>query len=301
MVCNKFFTVLLWVAAILFSLFVVGIGAWFSYLYISPEERVSAKVTDLVTGGRVNFLFLATDEGGFLTDTVMLLSFDGDQNSLNILSIPRDTRIRRDGTFYKFNALYALGEEGKRHEEPIRYVKELTGLPIHYYAVVHPEGVRNMVDTLGGVWIDVPRRMYYQDPEQNLSIDLSPGYQLLDGNKAEQFTRFRAGYADADLGRINAQQTFVTELIRQKARPEYLGKAPQLFRELSQYVDTNLKVSDLPLFMKLLEDFEHLSVTAHQMPLREEWVNGVSYVICNVDETRELIQREFLKSETKLP
>lgn len=299
MVCNKFFTVIAILAAILFLLFAVGLGAWCSYRYISPEERLASKVTDLVTGGRVNLLFLATDEGGYLTDTVMLLSFDSDRNSLNILSIPRDTRIRRDGTFYKFNALYALGDEGARHEEPIRYVKELTGLPIHYYAVVHPEGVRNMVDILGGVWIDVPERMYYRDPEQNLTIDIAPGYQLLDGKKAEQYTRFRAGYADADLGRISAQQTFVTELIRQKATPQYLAKAPGLFRELSCHVETNLKISDLPIFMNLLKDFDRLSVSTHKMPLTEEWVNGTSYVICNVEKTRELIRREFLAIEIK--
>lgn len=294
MICNRFFTVVLIFAAILFFVFSVGIGAHFSYLYIAPGERLTAKVTDTPAGGRVNILFLATDESGLLTDTVMLLSFDSHRERLNILSIPRDTRVRRDGTFYKFNSLYALGEEGKRHEEPIRYVKELTALPIHYYAVLRPEGVRNIVDELGGVWIDVPIRMYYQDPDQNLTIDLSPGYQLLDGEKAEQFTRFRAGYADADLGRIDAQQLFLTELIRQKATPKYLGRAAEIFEELSRYVDTNLKLSDLPLFLSFFGDFKSTEICTYRMPLSEEWVNGVSYVICNVEETRALIWKEFL-------
>lgn len=293
--CNKFFSYVVYFAATMVALAVVAAGAWCSYRYIAPEERIRPKVTDTFVSGRVNLLFLATDEGGLLTDTVMLLSLDADHNRLNILSIPRDTRIRRDEKFIKFNSLYALGEEGKRHEEPIRYVKELTGLPIHYYAVVKPEGVRNIVDILGGVWIDVPRRMYYQDPEQNLTIDLSPGYQLLDGKKAEQFTRFRAGYANADLGRIDAQQLFLKELIRQKAKPQYLGKAAEIFGELSIYVDTNLAVSDLPLFAKLLGGFSTADIRTHQMPLSQETVNGISYVICDVPETRELILSEFLQ------
>ncbi len=294
MICNKFFTVILVIAAILFSLVTIGLGARCAYLYIAPEEREAAALTDIAAGGRVNLLFLATDESGLLTDTVMLCSLDSERERINILSIPRDTRVRRDGSFYKFNSLYALGEEGKRHEEPIRYVKELTALPIHYYAVLQPDGVRKIVDTLGGVWIDVPQRMYYRDPEQNLTIDLSPGYQLLDGEKAEQFTRFRAGYADADLGRIDAQQMFLSELIRQKAKPRYLGKAAEIFTDLSSYVDTNLKVSDLPLFVKFLTDFGGGEICTYRMPLSEEYVNGISYVICDVGKTRELIWAEFL-------
>ncbi len=294
MICNKFFTVLLVLAGIIFTATVIGLGVFCSYCYIAPHERAVAKVTDVATGGRVNLLFLATDESGLLTDTVMLCSFDPDRERLNILSIPRDTRIRREGSYYKFNALYALGEEGNRHEEPIRYLKELTALPIHYYAVTTPDAVRNIVDMLGGVWIDVPIRMYYQDPEQNLSIDLSPGYQLLNGEKAEQFTRFRAGYADADLGRIDAQQMFLKELIRQKAKPRYLSKAPQIFKELSTQVDTNIKLSDIPLFLKLLTDFDDWEIQTYTMPLSEEYVSGISYVICDVPKTRELIQREFL-------
>lgn len=301
MICNKFFAIIAVLAAILFSLFVVGLGAWCSYLYISPQERVLPKVTDTVTGERINLLFLATDESKLLTDTVVLLSFDTTRNRLNILSIPRDTRVRREGSVYKFNSLYALGEAGKRHEEPIRYVKELTGLPIHYYGVIHPDGVKNIVDTLGGVWIDVPTRMYYRDPDQNLTIDLSPGYQLLDGKKAEQFTRFRAGYADADLGRIDAQQIFLTELIRQKAKPEYLSRGAELWQEVSPYVNTNIKLSDLPLFIKLLRDYSNISVATYRMPLSEEWVNGISYVVCDVKKTRELIFSEFLGKETKTP
>ncbi len=293
--CNKFFSFVTYFAAIMVALAVAVLGAWCSYRYIAPHERLRPKVTDVCVGGRVNILFLATDESELLTDTVMLLSLNADQNRLNILSIPRDTRIRRNGSFLKFNSLYALGQAGKRHEEPIRYVKELTGLPIHYYAVVKPQGVRNIVDILGGVWIDVPQRMYYRDPEQNLIIDLYPGYQLLDGEKAEQFTRFRAGYANADLGRIEAQQIFLKELIHQKAKPQYLGKTAEIYGELSAHVDTNLTVSDLPLFAKLLGSFSTVDVCSHQMPLSQEMVNGISYVICDVPKTRELILSEFLR------
>ena len=292
--CNKFFTVVLVIAGVLFAVTVMVLGAWCSYYYIAPGERVAAKVTDIATGGRVNLLFLATDESGLLTDTIMLCSFDVDRDRLNILSVPRDTRVRRNGAFYKFNSLYALGEEEKRHEEPIRYIKELTELPIHYYVVTTPDAVRKTVDILGGVWIDVPQRMYYRDPYQNLTIDLSPGYQLLDGEKAVQFTRFRAGYVNADLGRIDAQQMFVKELIRQKATPRYLGKATEIFNRLSTEVNTNIKMSDLPLFIGLLTNFSNTQICSWTMPLSEEYVNGISYVICDVSKTRELIQTEFL-------
>ena len=128
----------------------------------------------------------------------------------------------------------------------------LTGLPVHYYVVVNPDGFRRIIDTLDGVWIDVPIRMYYSDPDQGLYIDLKPGYQLLDGKKAEQFCRFRSGYANADLGRIEAQQNFVKALFEQKLKPEYLMKSGEIYQHIEDCVDTNFSVSDIPIFLKML-------------------------------------------------
>ena len=299
MACNKFFIMILVLAAVLFSTIMVGLGAWCSYRYISPAERVPETVTDIADAGRVNALLLTTDDGGLLSDTVTLLSFDPHRERLNILFIPKDIRVPRDGTLYQFHTLYAMGEEGKRYEEPVRYVKELTGLPVHYYAVMHPDALRTVVDELGGVWMDVPKRMYYRDSKRNLTVDLSPGYQLLDGEKAEQFTRFQAGYSDGESERIKARQMLVTELINQKAKPRYLGKVPRLLQVLSSHVETNIKVADFSLFLQFFGNFSEITVSTFRMPVLKELKNGISYVICDEEKTRQLIRREFLGQEGK--
>lgn len=249
---------------------------------------------DVAIGGRINVMIMATDKGGLLTDTMMLASCDSDRKQINIMSFPRDTRVQYGRGYQKLNAVYALGKEGERHEGTIEYIKELTGLPVHYYVVVNPDGFRRIIDTLEGVWLDVPIRMYYTDPDQGLYIDLQPGYQLLDGKKAEQFCRFRSGYANADLGRIEAQQNFVRALLEQKLKPEYLMKSGEIFQHISDCVDTNFTVSDIPIFLKIFDSLKGDGIRTFEMPMNTQTINGASYVICDVAKTRELIQTEFI-------
>lgn len=273
---------------------VIAAGAGLAYVYIAPAERITPNSMDVVVGGRINVMILATDKGGLLTDTMMLASCDSDRKLINVMSFPRDTRVKIGKSYQKLNAVYALGEAGKRHEHTMKYIRELTGMPIHYYVVVNPSGFRKIIDALGGVYIDVPIRMKYSDPDQGLYIDLQPGYQLLDGNKAEQFTRFRSGYANADLGRIEAQQNFVKALIAQKLRPEYFMKAGEIFEHVEENVDTNFKVSDVPVFLKIFQSLTGDGVHTFEMPLTTQMIDGISYVICDVPKTRQLIDREFL-------
>ena len=289
-----FWKILKRILAVALCCFTVVSGARLAYLYINPSQRTAQGSLDVVVGGRINVLLLATDKSGLLTDTIMLASCDSDRKIINLMSFPRDTRVKYGRGYQKLNAIYALGEEGQRHENTISYIRELTGMPIHYYVVVRPDGFRKIIDTLGGVWIDVPIRMYYSDPDQGLYIDLQPGYQLLDGAKAEQFTRFRSGYANADLGRIEAQQNFIKALFEQKLKPEYLMKAGEIYQHVIDCVDTNFQVSDIPIFLKILQSLQGDSITTYDMPMHTQTINGASYVICNVEETKALIDSVFV-------
>ena len=291
---KTFWKLLRRILATVLCCFTVATGARLAYLYIAPEKRFMPSSMDVAIGGRINVMIMATDKGGLLTDTMMLASCDSDRKQINIMSFPRDTRVQYGRGYQKLNAVYALGKEGERHEGTIEYIKELTGLPVHYYVVVNPDGFRRIIDTLEGVWLDVPIRMYYTDPDQGLYIDLQPGYQLLDGKKAEQFCRFRSGYANADLGRIEAQQNFVRALLEQKLKPEYLMKSGEIFQHISDCVDTNFTVSDIPIFLKIFDSLKGDGIRTFEMPMNTQTINGASYVICDVAKTRELIQTEFI-------
>lgn len=291
---DLFIKILKRIFCVLLCICAAGGGALLAKTYIEPLANVETESVKKVENGRINILLLATDKGGLLTDTIMLASIDTKRELINVMSVPRDTRVTIGSTQNnKINSVYAHAKEGQRVDAVIKKLNELTGLPINYYAVIHPDGFRNVIDILGGVYIDVPQRMKYSDPTQGLYIDLQPGYQLLDGDKAEQFTRFRS-YPTGDLGRIEAQQLFITELFKQKFNANLLLKAGDIFAEIAENLETNFTVADVPLMLTAAKSFNRESIRTFEMPNTPRYINGASYVICDVDATKQLILKEFL-------
>ncbi len=250
--------------------------------------------------GVVNILLLGVDEGGMRSDTMMVASLSGKTGKLSILSIPRDTRVRIGNGYQKINSAIGIGaQEVKRGnlDEPeelsVQKVKDLTGLPIHYFASVDFEGFKAVIDVLGGVDYNVPFNMKYSDPAQNLYIDLKKGMQHLDGKAAHDFVRYRSGYADADLGRINAQQDFLKALIDQKVNPKYIAKAGDIFEVIGEYIRTNYTVKDLLVHLGTIGNLSAESVQMYQLPGSPQTIGGVSYYICDPDATDELVESVF--------
>lgn len=272
-------------------------GAYVARMLVYKTNDGKDAGTTKVTGSRVNILVMATDKGGMLTDTIMFASFNKKTNKLNILSIPRDTRVKLRKSFGKINSAYGMGEEGKRQEYAIEKVTEIVGLPVNYYAVINPKAFRNIIDILGGVEINVPQRMYYVDPTQDLVIDLYPGRQLLDGKKSEQFCRFRSGYASADLGRIDAQQMFIKELFKQKLNPKYIGKIDEIYTEIVDSIDTNIKISDVFTLLPVVKAMTGDSLNTFRLPGSPATLSNISYYICDREETDKLINDVFLATK----
>ncbi|QAT41934.1 LCP family protein [Aminipila luticellarii] len=169
---------------------------------------------------RANILLLGVNGG--LTDTIMLVSFDMDNKQVDVISVPRDTYYQRRG----YNGLADKKLNAAYRGNPVNTAKAvsklLCGMPINYYAVIKYDGVEKIVDSMGGVPMDVPNinnkgGMYYTDPYDKppLKIALKAGPQTLNGKQAVQFLRFRHGYAAGDLGRVNAQQEFMKSAFRQ--------------------------------------------------------------------------------------
>ena len=275
------------VALIVFILLGAGGFAW---NYFFPNNAFSGVIDD-IEGDRINVLVLATDASEMLTDTIMLASVNTKSKKINILSFPRDTLVKHRGRTVMINAVYGRGSEGERHMAVIDVVREISGLPVNYYVVVKPDGFRNVIDALGGVWIDVPQDMKHNDdtPGMELHINLKKGYQLLDGDKAEQFCRFR-GYPTADLGRIEAQQTFLKELFKQKVNFGLVLKAPSLYSAIAKNVDTNFSMSAVPQMLKIVLSFSENCVDTYSLP-GEGRNNRIIY---NEEKTKKLIEEVFL-------
>ena len=156
-------------------------------------------------------LIIGEDKTSSLADVIMLVSFDKTTKKSCILQIPRDTYANYGSSYYKINgALKALGEEGM-----CSFLEESMGVEIDGYIRLELEGFREIVDSIGGVEINVPRPLKYFDPEQGLYIDLPAGEQTLNGGQAEMLVRYRSGYARGDLDRLDMQKRFLAAFFLQ--------------------------------------------------------------------------------------
>lgn len=252
--------------------------------------------------GKVNLLLLGVDGDGFRADTIMIVSVDNVNNSIKLLSIPRDTKITlNNGKTIKINS--CMGFE-KREKFMIETVKTVTKMPIHYYCEVDFDGFIEIIDILDGVDYDVPFDMDYDDPEQDLHIHLKAGMQHLDGKAAHDFVRFRHNnkgaevyapgeYAKGDIGRIGAQQAFLSELFRQKMQTQYLLKAPELIDAAHKYVKTNFSVTKALEFLSIVKSTNTTEIEAFLLPGTDRYEGKVSYYIYSPSETKELVLNEF--------
>lgn len=193
-----------------------------------------------------NYLCCGIDNVGHLTDVIMLVSVDNTTKSISILQIPRDTYVDLDIPTNKINAIYSSKKENESGMEKLKsQVENDFGIKIRNYAAVTTNGFKSVVDSIGGVMVDVPIDMDYDDDVQDLHIHLEKGYQLLDGDKAEQFVRFRKGWSDGDIGRLSAQQLFLTAL---SDKINTLST-----KEINEKVIPNIKLPDFKTDMTVYE------------------------------------------------
>ncbi|MGE4284656.1 MAG: LCP family protein [Clostridia bacterium] len=254
----------------------------------TEQPLVLDKLETFQLNKKINILIMGTDQSGMRSDVMMLASLDSKTKKLSVLSIPRDTRVKIDNKYQKINAALAIGQE----ELAVRKVKEITGMPIHYYVTVNFGGFRNIIDILGGVDFDVPQNMYYNDPYQNLHINLKKGMQHLDGKKAEQFVRFRQ-YPEGDLGRVKAQQAFIKALVGQKLKMEYISKTDDLYKTVKNNVKTNISALDVTKNLSAVRALTSDNVQMFQLPGEARMISEISYYIHDDAKTIELIEQQF--------
>lgn len=242
---------------------------------LTPLERAIKK------SNRVNVLLLGIENQN-LSDTMMLASYDPDTKKLDLISVPRDTYYHEegynDGGNRKLNSKHARkGPEGTKEA-----IEDILGIPIDNYVTVKYKGVEEIVDIIGGVEVDVPFHMKYQDPTDNppLYIDIPKGKQKLNGEKAIQFLRYRKsnngkqGYKDGDLGRIKMQQEFIKSAVKKA-----IGlKLPSVVKTSFKYVKTDMKLSEILGLIPEVIGFSTENISSTLLPGVPEYirVNGVN-------------------------
>ena len=194
-----------------------------------------------------------------LTDTIVLAQFRPD-GTVNLLSIPRDTWVNIPGWgFGKINGANPHGGP----QMLVNAVESLTGVPVDGYALLSLHAVRSLTDAAGGVTLDVPKRMKYDDNAGRLHIDLQPGRQHLNGQQAEGFLRFRHDGL-GDIGRVARQQTYLTALVGQIKNPLNWWRLPGMVSALHQNTKSNLTREEVGALLGAA--LSGLKVNMHTVP-----------------------------------
>lgn len=231
--------------ALLGAAWLTGCSLRETYVTKEPEVETAAEIGGLAEEG--SLLFVGVDDRGS-ADTIFTYEMS-EEGKATILSIPRDT-ITADGQRISTSLAQENGDE-----KLIQAVSEITGRPVKDYVRMDLTAVEAVMDALGGVTFTVPQDMDYEDPYQDLSIHLKAGEQTLSGKDAVALLRYRRGYPEGDLKRIEVQQSFLLELFRQKCNPAYLKEIPAVMDAIEGHVTTNLIAEDL---VKYGEELYHL-------------------------------------------
>lgn len=234
-----------------------------------------------------------------LSDTIILASINLQTKHVAAISIPRDTKVDLDGyrDVRKINAAHVHGGPALA----ALGVEALLGVESDYYVKANIEGFVGMVDALGGVEIDVEKRMYYRDRRGGLLINLKKGRQLLDGDKAMQYVRFRHD-AMGDITRIQRQQKFIKALAKKTLSPANLPKLPQIVDAVVENVETDMNPKDILYLAKFASQVDFSQVEMATLPGGPQSIDGISYWIPDGQQVAEVV-RELFFPETviKLP
>lgn len=219
-------------------------------------------------GNGRDVLVLGTDVGGGNTDVMFSIRIEN--GVTHVTQVPRDTYIdsARFGGI-KANALYAYGGADAVKQE----LSERLGRPIDHHLLVNLGAIRRMGDVLGGVEVNVPKRMYYVDNSQGLYIDLQPGLQTLKGRDLEGFLRWRHD-EEGDIGRIDRQKLVLTALFSKLTRPENLVRLPSLIAAAGQDLKTDLGPMEIG---GLITAMATTRFDAERLGGRPFDLNGISY------------------------
>jgi LCP family protein required for cell wall assembly len=177
-----------------------------------------------------------------LSDVILLVRLDPQQKKIVILSIPRDTSVNIDGD--KIDKINAANYKGGPALAAQTVSKLLSGVTIDRYVRINVLGVSKLIDALGGVTVNVPKDMKYQDDSQHLYINLKAGEQHLNGDQALQLLRYRNDGL-GDIGRIERQQMVIRALMSQTLNLATVRRLPKILNIVQSHIDTNLTVEEL--------------------------------------------------------
>lgn len=282
------------------TLSIIGIIAWSVLFYINYiiGDEVTVDQNGITVSSKkkkeINALVCGTNQS--LTDSMIYVKYNVETGKISMMSIPRDTYVTNEYCIgHKLNAIY----RGKNAIPLVEQIEELLSVNIDYYLFYDSDMLIDMVDAIGGVEVNVPVRMKYDDSTQNLHIDLKAGTQTLNGKQAEQFVRFRknndgTGYAMGDLDRTKTQQTFIKSFINTILKPTNLTKIPSLIDIALKNTDTNITAREALKYVSDVSKLDTANMITVTAPGTAEYIDGLSYFILDKKQAKSIIDNNFV-------
>lgn len=251
-------------------------------------------------GDYSNFLVTGIDKTNKLTDVIMIVSFDNKTGKISVLQIPRDTYAGKDVVSKKYNAIYGHPPKGvSGMDNLVAHVERDFGIKINHYAAITTKGLDNLVDSVGGVDLYVPINMNYDDKYQDLHIHLKKGYQHLNGNQAEQFVRFRKGWPQGDIGRLQAQKSFLATFASKLKQQNIIALTTKVLPTLMPpNFKTDMSNLELIQFGLAAKKIDMNKVKVFTMP-GEDYTDPktkLSYYMVHKDELLQVINANFMEA-----
>lgn len=268
--------------------------------YVPKNQRVNtSKKSNNIKMNDKTVMIFGVDKDETRTDTILIAHFDSQTKKINIVSIPRDTKVywtdeqiekakeldRHYQDYCKITEMSSYGGIDNLRYFTIRSVEEMLDVKVDNYVVLNTKVVREIVDSLGGIEVDVPRVMEYDDNSQDLHIDLQPGMQLLNGVQAEGLLRWRHNkdysqqYGMGDLGRIETQQLFIKAFMDKVINNVSLDTITKLVTTVYKNVKTDVSFKEALSYVNYLPNLSVDNIKMNTLPgepvHQEKWFFAV--------------------------
>lgn len=260
-----------------------------NYKDIPNYDDDAAKTAD----GEYLILLVGVDKNGdddnntdfTRTDTIMLLKANTKTGKMDLLSIPRDSRIKIRDKFDKVNHAHAFGGI----ELTMQTLRSFLGLDIDYYVQINYQALINIVDALGGVDYDVPEGITIDKGK----VQIKPGPNHLDGNEVMWYLRTRNIYNNGDIGRVNTQQGFVKAMVDEMVKKSKNMNMMTFISNYLKYVKTNLPMTAIMDLAGNINNFSSDKMDTHIVPGMEQTIDGTSYYIPDYEKTWQIVDEYY--------
>ncbi|WP_292612409.1 LCP family protein [Methanobacterium sp. BAmetb5] len=262
---------------ILLLMGIILLAASLSYLLFIPQTNSSSE--------RINILFLGADartpQTQGYTDSINILSIDKNTKEVSILSIPRDTKVQIAGKGVdKINSAYAYGDINTTKETVENFLK----VRIDYYVLVDFTDFKEMVDSLGGITMNVEPHISAVRPE----LHGKTGVSKLTGDEALIYVRFRQD-SESEGGRMKRHREAITAIINEALNPSNILQAPTVLNQLRKNVKTDIPPLETTVIEKLITGFNIDNAKTGVVTGEYTHINGINYMIPDINKTEKTI------------